>query len=198
MDATLRALRDFITSDVRTREVRRRVAVVDLVREAIAQIREFARVSQIEIRWVGRDRDLVVYGSERDLMRAVANLLHNAVKYSWRRDESGPPWVGVQVRETARRIEIEVENWGVPISAEEIDQGLVYELGYRGKWSTDRGRLGTGIGLTDAQRTVLAHGGEIAVESHPARADPADPAAPRYYRQPFLTRVTVRLPSADG
>jgi len=197
MDTTLRALRDFVTSDVRAHEMRRRIRVQQMVRDALAQLGEFAKVSAVELRSQAIDPDFEAFGSERDLVRALANLLHNAVKYSWRRDR-GQPWVAIAVRsEDERVVSIEVENWGVPIAAEEIAHGLVFELGYRGKWSTDRGRLGTGIGLTDALRVARAHGGDLVVESRPARLDSLPEHHRDYHRQPFLTRVTLRLPLAS-
>jgi PAS domain S-box-containing protein len=193
MDTTLRALRDFITSDVRAREPRRRIPVQQLVRDAVAQIGEFAKVAGVALQSQAIDPDLGVFGSERELVRALANVLHNAIKYSWRRDR-GQPWVAIACSGEGDSVQIEVENWGVPISADEIARGLVFELGYRGKWSTDRGRLGTGIGLTDALRTARAHGGDVVLASRPARLDPLPESHREYHRQPFLTRVTLRLP----
>jgi len=193
MDTTLRALRDFITSDVRTRETRKRMPVQQWVREAVAQIGEFAKIAGVALQTQAIDPELEVFGSERELVRALANVLHNAVKYSWRR-EQGQPWVAIAASATSGSIHVEVENWGVPISADEIARGLVFELGYRGKWSTDRGRLGTGIGLTDALRAARAHGGDVLVSSRPARLTTLPDTHRDYHRQPFLTRVTLRLP----
>jgi PAS domain S-box-containing protein len=198
MDTTLRALRDFVTSDVRAHEMRRRIRVQQMVRDALAQLSEFAQVTGVELRSHAIDPDYEVFGSARDLVRALVNLLHNAVKYSWRRDR-GQPWVAIAVRsDDEREVAIEVENWGVAIAAEEIAHGLIFELGYRGKWSTDRGRLGTGIGLTDALRAARGHGGDLVVESRPARLDPLPESHRDYHRQPFLTKVTLRLPLASG
>jgi signal transduction histidine kinase len=194
MDVTLRALRDFITSDVRSREETCSIAAEQLVRDAIAQVREFAEGSQVEIRWRRGPGGAAVCGNPRELVRALSNLLHNAIKYSWHRDESALPWVSIEIHSDEKDVRVEIQNWGVPISREEIEQGLIFELGYRGKWSTDRGRLGTGIGLTDAQRTAHDHGGELRVESRPARGDSEAPDHSRYYRQPFLTQATLRLP----
>jgi len=193
MDTTLRALRDFVTSDVRTREPKTRIPVQKWVREAVVQIGEFAKIAGVTLETQPIDPDLVVFGSERELVRALANVLHNAVKYSWHR-EGRQPWVAIAVRAEAESVHVEVENWGVPVSAGEISRGLVFELGYRGKWSTDRGRLGTGIGLTDALRAARAHGGDVVITSRPARLAPLTESHRDYHRQPFLTRVTLRLP----
>ena len=198
MDFSLRALRDFITSEVRARESARRLSVDVLVQEAVSQLAEFAKGSNVEIIWRERGDRAYVHGTERDLIRAFANLLHNAIKYSWRRDRSKSPWVAIRTSESEEgTVSIEFETWGVPITEDEIDDGLIFQMGYRGKWSTDRGRLGTGIGLTDAQRVATAHGGSLEVESKPAQPTVSKPEAEDYYRRPFLTRVTLRLPAAD-
>jgi signal transduction histidine kinase len=197
MDHSLRVLRDYITSDVRAPEVKTHVAVNSLVEQAITQLAEFARSSNVEILW--RDRSFAgeVKGNERDLLRAISNLLHNAIKYTWRRDRAGSPWVTVRTHAKNHVISIEFENWGVPISRDELEHGLVFHLGYRGKWSTDRGRLGTGIGLTDVQRVAHAHGGEVLVSSRPAAAAATrNPEDDTFYKQAFITTVTLSLPQA--
>jgi signal transduction histidine kinase len=199
MDLTLRSLRDFVTAEVRAPERTRRVPVDVLVQDAIKQLADFARASGVEVSWQKRAGDLEVRGNERDLVRALCNLLHNAIKYSWRRERGANPWVTIRVApadERGRGVSIEFESWGVPITPPEIEQGLIFQIGYRGKWSTDRGRLGTGIGLTDAQRVARAHGGEVEVESRPAHATSLGPEDREYFERPFLTRVRLRLPLA--
>ncbi len=196
MDFTLRALRDFITAEMRPREHRERLGVVSLMQNALSQLAEFARSSHVEIHWRDRPRNLFVFGCERDISRALANLLHNAIKYSWRRDRGNPPWVSIRTEERDSMVCFDFESWGVPITHDEVDRGLIYQMGYRGKWSTDRGRLGTGIGLTDTQRVALAHGGELIVESQPAHLTGLRVDDDAYYRNPFLTKVTLKLPEA--
>jgi signal transduction histidine kinase len=196
MDSTLRSLRDFITADVRTYEPKKRLSVKYLTDQAITQIAEYARSSRVDIVRRDRDFDTPVEGIERDLVRALSNLLHNAIKYSWRRDRAKSPWVTIRTYARAGMACIEFENWGVPIAQEEIEQGLIFQLGYRGKWSKDRGRLGTGIGLTDAKRTAQTHYGDLRITSRPSNLGWVQPDAPNYYNQPFVTTVTFCLPEA--
>ena len=134
---------------------------------------------------------------EHDLVRALANLIHNGIKYTWRRERAQRSWVTIRSTISEGMVDLVVENWGVPIAREELDRDLVFQIGYRGKWSTDRGRSGTGIGLSDARRVAENHDGELLVESRPAAAGRHDPDSPGYYQQPFLTTVTLRLPLAD-
>lgn len=194
MELPFRTLREFITADLRTHEVHERLAVKSLIEAAIKHLADFARSTHIEIRWRDRDFYAEVEGSKRDLVRVLSNLLHNAIKYTWRRERGRASWVEIHPVVDDRFVCIQFENWGVPIAREEIEQGLIFQLGYRGKWSTDRGRLGTGIGLTDADHVAREHNGAIRVESKPAAPalHPQDEA--NFYKQPFITRVTLCLP----
>ncbi|MCG8419657.1 MAG: HAMP domain-containing histidine kinase [Proteobacteria bacterium] len=197
MDYTIRSFREFVTTDVRRSEKTTRLRVAAVIEEAHRQLAEYAYTSKVEIRTRDQARDAEVLGVEREIVRAFANLLHNAIKYSWHRDNTQPPWVSVRTYRSEQTICVEFENWGVPISSRELRDHLVFELGYRGKWSKDRGRLGTGIGLTDARDIAERHRGELTITSRPARSwGPDDSVDDEYYQQPFLTTVTVSLPEA--
>lgn len=198
MDCTIHSLREFVTSDKREPVLFVRLNVKLLIEESAKRMAEYARSLKIDID--RRDvEDVSIRGSERDMLRALTNMLHNAIKYSWRRDpeRTKPAWVSIRTSVKDKWLYIEFENWGVPIKREEIERGKVFELGYRGELSKDRGRLGTGIGLTDTRRVVEAHGGKVEIESHPAFRGSQNEKSGQYYHQPFLTRVTIILPFAD-
>jgi PAS domain S-box-containing protein len=191
MDYTLQSLREYITSDMREIAQRKVLAVDKLIEQAISRLASYAQSSRVDIKTFDI-ADVKVNVNEREIVRAISNLLHNAIKYTWRRDQTKAPWVSIRTKRDDGKVYIEFENWGVPISKEEIDQELVFRLGYRGKWSTDRGRLGTGIGLTDSRRIAEAHGGGIQIESNPTRQ--FDETKSDYFNQPFLTKVKLYLP----
>jgi signal transduction histidine kinase len=193
MDYTLQSLREYITADVRETAKRKAIPVKTLIEQAVSRLAGYAESSRVEIRTY-EVAEVPVDVNEREIVRALSNLLHNAIKYTWRRDQTKAPWVSIRAKHENRAVYVEFENWGVPVSREEIEQGLVFKLGYRGNWSTDRGRLGTGIGLTDSRRIAEAHGGGILIESNPTRNH--NEAHADYYKQPFLTKVTLYLPSA--
>lgn len=194
MDGTLRSLRDYLTSGMRE-TTRERFAVREIVESALQQLAEYSRNSRVEIVWKQRDLDVHLNGNPRDLTRALTNLLHNAIKYTWRRERTRAPWVKLTTTVQDRSLVIAIENWGVPIEQEELDNNLIFQMGYRGRRANDRGRLGTGIGLTDAQNVILAHGGTLTVDSHPAYAT-ARATGVVDYTQPFVTTVTITLPLA--
>lgn len=191
MDHEVRTLRDYVTAGARQAETRNRISIWHLVQQAMTNLEEFAQNKGVEFRPRDYSRDARVEVVERDVLRALSSLLHNAIKYSWSRKEGEPPWVAIVVRLDTDRILVEFENHGVPIPRDEIESDLIFELGYRGRLSSDRGRLGTGIGLHDARTVAEQHGGDVRVRSRPAATGARDDD----YEQPFITTVTLALPA---
>jgi signal transduction histidine kinase len=194
MEYTLQSLREYATADVRKTSQRTKTTVKYLIDQVVRRLTGFSQSSKVDIDI--RDIHYVeVNVNEREIVRALGNLLHNAIKYSWRRDKIKPSWVSIRTSVKDLKVHIEFENWGVGMSHEELDQGLVFQLGYRGQLSTERGRLGTGIGLTDARRVARSHGGDVIIESKPTKI--FSEQDPEYFNQPFLTKVVLYLPFAE-
>lgn len=190
MDHQVRAFREHITTSARFEEAPRVFRFWDLVKQSMVNLGEYAHSEGVEFRAKDETHNAHVLVSVRDVLRAVSNLLHNAIKYSWAREKGAPPWIAIHAFIKAESVCVMFENYGVPIPDDEIKQGLIFQFGYRGRLSSDRGRLGTGIGLTDARRTARHFGGDVVVESTCAWRG----AAPNDYRAPYLTRVTLSLP----
>ena len=104
--------------------------------------------------------ELTVQGDEERLAQALANLLHNAIKFT--------P-AGGQVIVTAMaqdgEVAITVRDTGIGISPE--DRTRIFERFY--KAADARGRPGSGLGLAIVKHIVQAHGGRAMVESAPGQ-----------------------------
>jgi two-component system sensor histidine kinase MprB len=85
------------------------------------------------------------------VVRAVANLLDNAIK--WNPD-------GKPVEVTVDRGEVTVRDHGPGIS--EQDLPYIFDRFYRS--AAARGRPGSGLGLAIVRQVAESHGGEVAVE----------------------------------
>jgi signal transduction histidine kinase len=92
------------------------------------------------------------------LKRAVRNLLDNAVKYG----KSG----AVEVRRTAKAIEVSVDDDGPGLPEAELDR--VLQPFYRLEESRSFETGGVGLGLAIAQSIVQAHGGKLTLSNRPA------------------------------
>lgn len=186
---TVRALREFVITGVRTKEKKSVTGVLMLINSAIDSVNGFARIRGVHIKKQIECLDATVEVVERDMVRALSNILHNAIKYTWTRTDN-PAWVHIRLRLIKGVVHFEFENYGVPIPKDEINE-LIFKLGFRGRYSSDRNRIGTGVGLADASRVAQQHGGKVFAKSHPATQGRRDDN----YNQPFLTTVTLTLPA---
>jgi signal transduction histidine kinase len=193
MDQTVVALRHYVTTDVQVRDPKVSVNVRKLIDEGINEVTEFAHNQNIRLRIDFKKANIFVIGVHSDLLRAISNILHNAIKYSWKDND-----VRVLFREIksgqSNSIEISVINKGVAITKEELKELRVFEMGYRGEYSHDRSRSGTGIGLSDALNVIRLHEGDLHINSHPTFVINLTPEDSGYYKSLFSTKVTIRLP----
>lgn len=134
------------------------VAVEDLVGAALQQISGAQEGREVRAS-VGAGESLLVGRFDFvHTLRALVNLLANALKYS-------PPDVGVEL--TARRdgpwVRFEVADQGPGVPPEERER--IFEAFYRGAGAPDVG--GTGLGLTIARRMVEAQSGHLRYAPRP-------------------------------
>jgi two-component system phosphate regulon sensor histidine kinase PhoR len=138
-------------------------------RAARAQVGVTSRVpADLPEVWADRDR----------LAQVLINLVDNAVKYT---PESG------SVTVTARRVEgdtIEIAVTDTGIGIPPADLPRITERFYRVDKARSRELGGTGLGLAIVKHLVMAHGGELAIESEQERGTtvrftlPIEPPAP--------------------
>ncbi|MBN2047284.1 MAG: PAS domain-containing protein [Anaerolineaceae bacterium] len=194
MDLQTRSLRDFVSSGIRIQEKPEPLVVWDLVQETMGNLSQFAETKEVEFQTRNDLDHITILGERREVLRALTNLLHNAIKYSWNRP-SRKPYVTISAYlgwfENKENVVVAFENYGVPIHQDEIDKDLIFHVGYRGRSAGDRGRLGTGIGLKDARKTARSMGGEITAESHPAWSSPSADDLD----VPYITTVAIRIPT---
>jgi two-component system phosphate regulon sensor histidine kinase PhoR len=96
------------------------------------------------------------------LQQAVMNLLDNAIKYS---DPGGSVELVGEKRQD--RVLISVRDQGCGIAPEH--HARLFERFYRVDKARSRKLGGTGLGLAIVKHIVLAHGGEVTVQSAPGR-----------------------------
>jgi signal transduction histidine kinase len=171
----------------------RRVPLVTVTERVISQLSSFAESRGIEIKRRHRGQPTVEAVPDH-LEMVLHNLIHNAIKYSFK-TEGQEQHVMVRVDQKGDAAEISVENVGPPITREEIDGGDIFRFGYRGRYSNDRGRQGTGSGMYIANRVIRGHGGTIMIDSRQLVEHPDTPASRVQMIVRWPTRSQVAAPT---
>ena len=119
-----------------------------------------------------------VKGDEQALGQLVANLLHNAIKFSGQGSK-----ITVRANELDGQLLTQVTDQGTGIPREIVPR--LFEKFYRGHSSMMPAVCGTGLGLHICKQIVEAHGGQIWVESEPGKGSTFSftiPCAPKRVR----------------
>jgi two-component system sensor histidine kinase SenX3 len=133
------------------------VSVDRIITEVVDRTRIGASAKGIEIA-VSGGRGLTVYGSEGQLVNAVANLVENAVAYSGEDTK-----VSIEALRYGDQVHIAVADQGIGIAAKDLDR--IFERFYRADQARSRDTGGTGLGLAIVRHIAVNHGGRVDVES---------------------------------
>lgn len=134
----------------------------DIVRQAGAALEPLARRQKVRLLVPDDLPEAPVSGSETALVRAVMNLVDNALRYS-------PPGSTARVgmRRNGSEVQIEVEDDGPGIAPAE--QKRVFERFVRGRAADQTKAEGSGLGLAIVRRIADLHGGRVELESAPGK-----------------------------
>ena len=146
-----------------------RVALRSTIERAVARESGSTNAAEIKMNVAG---DLHVVAEPELLLRSVANILRNAIRYA---GHAGPITIAAS-RENASVI-LSIEDCGAGIPAEAIAQ--VFDPFYRIDSSRSRETGGVGLGLSIVKTCIESSGGIVTCEN----------------REPAGLRVTIRLPA---
>ena len=143
------------------------VAVVPLLGEVAQQYSEHARKHDVSLVRPGPDEAsarIVLQADRGQLLRAVGNLVDNAIKYS---DPGSQVRLTVSPSADGERapawVDIVVADEGIGIPADETER--VFERFYRVDKARARATGGTGLGLSIVRHVVMNHGGEVTLHT---------------------------------
>ena len=135
--------------------------VMDIVNTAVRTIRDnpqFAdRDLQVEVN--GPDEPLYIHGVDEYLVMMVAEILHNAFKYSPQRAT-----ITVNVARVGVNVRIVIQDQGPGIPPEKIDS--VWDR-FMQMHHEDYEQQGSGLGLSLVRETARLHGGDCGIASQP-------------------------------
>jgi two-component system sensor histidine kinase SenX3 len=139
------------------------VSLERVVAEVIDRTRTTAAAKGLEVIWTGV-RGLCAYGSEGQLVTAVANLVENAIAYTPEPpEEKRPVQIIVSTRAVGDDVELAVTDHGIGIDAMDLDR--IFERFYRADRARSRETGGTGLGLAIVKHIATNHGGRVDVTS---------------------------------
>jgi len=156
---TLRLVDDFIqlTRAESMHIAHARLDLADLLREAADEFWAAAQAHRITLE-VRAPAAALAYGDQALIMRAICNLLDNAIKYS--PDGSR---IHLRVQAAAEFWNVEIEDAGPGIALE--DQARLFQPFFRTGEAHRSSTGGAGLGLAFVRTVALRHGGQIAVHS---------------------------------
>ncbi|MFZ5518274.1 MAG: GAF domain-containing protein [Candidatus Zhuqueibacterota bacterium] len=132
--------------------------VARIVRESINNNRPIADDKNIEIKVDGLSENIYAEVNEENLIKALSNIINNAVKYS--KNESK---IQLAVKEVNKEIQFMVQDHGVGIPEKELPR--IFDKHERGAYAKEVLIEGIGIGLAITKLIVDKHQGRIKVES---------------------------------
>ena len=127
-----------------------------LIDEAIAQLRPFAKRHGITLKSDISDRLPPAVIDRERIRQVITNLLHNAIKFS---HPSGS--VVISAHQGRGIVTVSVSDTGIGIPKDDLDH--VFERFYKADKARSGG--GTGLGLAIAKHIVQVHKGNISVHS---------------------------------
>ena len=128
-----------------------RVDLVQLARDAVAQVAPLVISNGYAPAFVSEVDSLVIDGDTHAIARAISNLLGNAIAHG-----GGSGTIEVRVKADGA-VEVCDEGPGVPLEARE----RIFEPFHRERWDKD----GCGLGLHLVREIMNAHGGNVRVTS---------------------------------
>ena len=134
------------------------VELASVVKRAVATIRPAVEFRHHQLRMALPTEKVLLNADPARLEQVLANLLHNAVKYT-------EPGGLIQLRAEIEdgRLAIRIQDNGVGIAPDLLAR--IFDLFVQGDQSLDRSQGGLGIGLTLVRSLVELHGGQVSVAS---------------------------------
>lgn len=135
------------------------VDLVGLVLDAADEVWALANRHQVEVRVVA-DIEAPVRGDPHLLVRALVNLLNNAIKFS---GAGSVVTASVNIDEAAFTVSVADQGVGIALA----DQPRLFQPFHRLHEGEANAPAGSGLGLVFVKTVVDRHGGRIAVQSAP-------------------------------
>jgi len=139
------------------------VDLAPIVRQVADGLQTLARDRDVVIKVATPPDALVVLGERDELIRALENLVENALKYGEAGKRVDITLSRAQTRGGAPEARIAVRDYGPGIAPEHLPR--LTERFYRVDVADSRAQGGTGLGLALVKHVLNRHGGRLSIES---------------------------------
>ncbi len=139
------------------------VDLAPLVRQVVDGLQTLARDRGVEIKVTSPTDMLMVLGDRDELIRALENLVENALKYGAAGKRLDITLARGQTRGGTPEARIAVRDYGPGISPEHLPR--LTERFYRVDVADSRAQGGTGLGLALVKHVLNRHAGRLTIES---------------------------------
>jgi len=134
-----------------------------IVRQVVDGLQTLARDRGVEIKIAAPTDTVLVLGDRDELIRALENLVENALKYGAAGKRVDVTLAHGQTRGGAPEARVAVRDYGPGISPEHLPR--LTERFYRVDVADSRAQGGTGLGLALVKHVLNRHGGRLTIES---------------------------------
>jgi two-component system phosphate regulon sensor histidine kinase PhoR len=137
-----------------------------IVRQVADGLQTLARDRDVEIKVSAPAEPLIVLGERDELIRALENLVENALKYGAAGKRIDITLTRGQTRAGGAEARLMVRDYGPGIAPEHLPR--LTERFYRVDVAESRAHGGTGLGLALVKHVLNRHGGRLTIDSTPA------------------------------
>jgi two-component system phosphate regulon sensor histidine kinase PhoR len=139
------------------------VDLARIVRQVVDGLQTLARDRDVEIKVTAPGDALIVLGDRDELIRALENLVENALKYGAAGKRIDITLARAQTRAGTPEARVAVRDYGPGIAPEHLPR--LTERFYRVDVADSRAQGGTGLGLALVKHVLNRHGGRLTIES---------------------------------
>ena len=143
------------------------VDLAPIMRQVIDGLQMLARDREVEIKVTVPAEPLIVLGERDELIRALENLVENALKYGAAGKRVDVTLSAGQTRAGTPEARLAVRDYGPGIAPEHLPR--LTERFYRVDIADSRQQGGTGLGLALVKHVLNRHGGRLTIESTPGQ-----------------------------
>jgi two-component system phosphate regulon sensor histidine kinase PhoR len=136
-----------------------------VVKQVADGLQTLARDRAVTIKVSVPQDALIVLGDRDELIRALENLVENALKYGAAGKRVDITLANSQTRAGAPEVRLAVRDYGPGIAPEHLPR--LTERFYRVDVADSRAQGGTGLGLALVKHVLNRHGGRLSIESTP-------------------------------